>query len=226
MRFILIAIILMMGSFLIAVSDYDSGTSMILIQEEAFQYDYLLQGFSVLKIVIILYSAFLWMYGTQINHYDVYLYTRYSHRRVFLSKWIAIQIIVLLLTGFLIVEYVLVWVLYPNALQEMMILELFGVLMIFTGYYNVLFWFFSTVIKHLYGNFIPIIGYILSMITVDINMKVDDQGIIAKCIQIIYPDIVYYDNHFRFMYGGLFVFCMTLIFSSLVIHIFQKNDVF
>lgn len=214
-----------MGIFFVTTSEYKTGKSTILFQAELYNYEYVLQGFTVLKLLLLLYCVLLWIYANHITKYDVYLYSRYPHVKVFVSKFYVIVELSLVLSGFLGSLFVLVWSLYPQALAYDVIFVFFVMICLFVVFYNMLFLLFSMVVKHLYGVFIPLLGYLISMITVDMNNNTVGGGLQVNYSHILFPDIVYYENRFMFMYGGLFVFCEVVLMGYIVIHIFRKNDI-
>jgi len=215
-----------MGIFFVVMSEYKIGRSSLLFQEELYNFEYVLQGFTALKLILLSYMLFVWVYANFISKYDIYLYSRFSPFKVCSSKFLVLNLISFLMAGFLTVLFAFVWLLYPMALKTIIIVELFGYTILFVVLYNVLFFLFLVLFKHLYGLFIPLFGYLFSMISMDMNSLnvLGENGI--NYSQILFPDIVYHDNHFMFMYGGLFVFCELLFCGFIVIHIFRNNDLF
>lgn len=207
-----------------AISEYNQSDSELLINEDVLRFEYINQGMTILKVTMVFYIVFLWIYSTRWNQYDIYLMWRKNKLSIVYSRFIMLT----LLSLFLGLSYILilntVMLLYPYSIKFDMVITSILSMVLFILFYNSLCLLLERLIDHVIGLFLPLILYLVSMLigngqypeTIDIDGN--------QVIQFIAPDMLLKQNVFTFLYGELTIVILIILLLQTTYWTVSKQD--
>ncbi|QMS85713.1 hypothetical protein [Candidatus Xianfuyuplasma coldseepsis] len=198
--------------------------STILYQRQMLKFELLYQGILIIKITLMGWMTFLWVYSDYYNDYDVYLYVRDNPLKVRLAKWFVITAYTVFISVILTSILIGLLSVYPIPLSLSFVRSLVSKVVLFSMFYNTLYLLCSTWVRHISSVFVPLGLYFVGMILVDINNESKISENPANYIQLIAPDIVYLDNRIFFLFGHIVVVIVMVVLLQIVFHIFRQKD--
>lgn len=224
MRIIAITIVICYLIYLFIISQYQDTRSQVLFHQEQLQYEYILQAFIPLKLLIVFLISFGWIYATRWNQYDVFLWSHSSVIWVSLSRYIVLVEWSGLIALGCSLLYMGVYMLYPYDVAITTWLQLIGSMVVFVVYYNSLCFLFERMITHLFGLLIPLLLFLMMMIQSDVNIHSNRLDTSFDWIQLFAPDIGITTDGFGFLFGVVMVMSLALFEVIIGLWFVQKQD--
>jgi hypothetical protein len=195
--------------------------SQLSFEAEMIRFDYVLHGFTVLKLIVMMAITLGWVYGSRWNEYDVFLLLRSSPWKVHLSRAVVLWEMSLLLAFGLYALFVTGWLCLPYAIDVRLFVTMGISLAMFTWYYQAMALLFERMLRHPAGLFVPLFGYVVSLLfqdaTVEPNAPLDP----AALPQLLWPELIW-EHGFRF--GGWMVVAVGLIWLQVSWRVIQRQD--
>lgn len=207
--------------FVALIGEYDEASGWLSFHAEMVRFDYVLHGFTVLKLMVVMAITIGWVYGTRWNDYDVFLLVRASALRVHLGR----LVVLIEATGvFALAMFALFaagWWLLPYPVDVTLWLRMALFLGLFTLYYNAMAFWLERLVRHPVGLFVPLLGYVLSLLFQDATVTPDVPLDASALPQLLWPDLLW-DHAFRF--GAGMVFAIGLIWLQCTWRLIQRQD--
>ncbi len=209
MKKVFVFLIIIYLFLLVVISEKDLPMSELLFYQDNYSWEYLYFSLNIMKLLIIIYITFLYLYATKWSKYDVYLLIRASKIKVQFSRYVLLLYYGLSLKTYFLVIFGLMYTLYPYELTYVFITKLWGFLFFFVFYYSTLFFFLEIMIKGIASLFIPLLGYLIQLLFFSID-GLTEQTFFSDFIQLFVPDVT-------IRLGGIYTLYSPLILGSVSI---------
>lgn len=216
--FVLTSIVLILQSNLCTnQSDFD-------IHRKIYLDDFIYNGLNLIKIILVIYIMLSSVYAFYIGNYDGFLLNRYSRKKIVFTKLIIITCLNMIISLSLMMFYLILWRLIGIGIETDVILKLLSNFSLFLMYYTVIFSLLIIIFDNLFIIILPFIGYLLSNLSVDYGVSIKELSTTSKLVHLIFPDLLFINRSFDYIYGGIFVLSMVVTFLSLSIAVYIKKD--
>lgn len=224
MRLITVTVLMGYLGLLFLISQYEEEVSFLLYFEDLLSYEYQLQAFLSLKLLLVIMISFGWMYATRWNQYDPLLWIRSSVVTVSITRFLVLLEWSVLVGMVGTMMYLAVYQLYPYDIAVVAVVELVVSVLVFILYYNALCFLLERIIKHLFGLIIPVIFYLVVLLQTDVLLDTDKVYEPLDLIQIIVPDIAITDTGYGFLFGSIMVLSVGVLWTIIALLFVQKQD--
>jgi hypothetical protein len=224
MRLITVTLLIGYLVLLLLVSQYEEEPSYLLYFQEQLQYEYQLQAFLPLKLLLVILISFGWIYATRWNQYDPALWMRSSVLSTALSRFVVLLEWSGLVSFVGTMLYLAVYRLYPYQVTVEEAMTLILSVQLFQFYYNSLCFWLDRVIQHLFGFVIPLLLYLIVLLQTEVLLASDSPFLAVNIIQVIIPDIAILESGYGFLFGAVMIVSVAFIWLVFGIWFVQKQD--
>ncbi|AIO19304.1 hypothetical protein KQ51_01428 [Candidatus Izimaplasma bacterium HR1] len=210
-------IILLQSNLLSSLVDLD-------INRELYIKGYSYDGLNLIKIVTVLFTMLVGIYSFYISKYDVFLISRNSKTRIIISKFLTVSFISIMFSLCLVLFYSVLWVILDINVELIMIVELLLKMSLFSVYYSLLYAFLVINFNNLFIMVMPFMGYLISNLSIDYGVKIDEIERGSRIINVLFPDLIVLDGAFEYIYGSYFVLSVLAIITISTIRRYATHD--
>ncbi len=202
----------------------DKGSNLI-YNRELIVTSLLYDGFNIIKIISVLYSMLLTVYVFYLNSYDVFIVTRKSRIKVILSKVVTLLGLEVLFVMYLFLMYVIIWGLLDYNITILDVLPYLGYLLILSCYFTLMNIILIVVFSSIFIVIIPFGGYLLSNLSIDYGISVNEIEESSKLLNLFFPEVFIYHKEVFFVYSPLIVLDISILFLVLIIIKYKVDDI-
>ncbi|MFK5883323.1 MAG: hypothetical protein QM489_03170 [Candidatus Izemoplasma sp.] len=208
-------------------SNYFIDQTVLIIESEYYKNEYLFESISFIKFVIVIFSVFMSIESFIIIKYDYFLLSRISKFKFITSKLATLVLIVLTLTLILsLIMYIVSLVLTPYFFPGDVDIVLIGKLLLFGFYYTVISVLVVSYINNLFSLIIVLMGYFVSITSVDYLAVKEEVGSIVYIIQLLFIDLTNYkDIGYDFLYNELIILSFITVFLIKIVTVYLNRDI-
>lgn len=210
-------ILLLQSGILNNYTDYD-------IHRDYYLNEFLYNGTNIIKIITVMYSMLVCIYGFYISKYDVFLIGRFCRNKTIISKVSVVLWINSLFLLSLSIFYLCLWVVIDNSISVNIIYIFTFKMMLFVMYYTVLFAILIIIFENLFIIILPFVGYLVSNFSIDYGLEVQHVSSTSKLLNTIFPDLIVLNKGFEYVYGWVYVLSMFVLFTGLLFYQYKHND--
>ncbi len=224
-QLVTISLILITFLVLLVQSNVGNRPPDFLIHKAFYLTEYKYTGLNILKIISVLYSMLMCMYAFYISKYDIFLISRFSRKEIIISKIVVVLRNNLMFSIVLGVFYLCLWVMIDNNLEVNIIIYFLTKMSLFIIYFTILFSLLVIIFDNFFIIIIPFIGYLVSNLSIDYGIKMNELNATSKLLNVIFPDLIVINGGFEYVYGSIFVFSILLTNLSCILYYYTHKDI-
>lgn len=183
-------------------------------------------GFTIIKMIVLLYSMFVSIYALYISKYDVFLVGRYSKELIFSTKLSVIVFINTVLLVVLSMMYFCLLLLLGMKICVNIILLILLKSLLFMVFYTVLTSLLLVIFNNMFVSLVPLLGYFVSNLSIDYGVELSKLSTSSKILNLFFPDLIVISSSYDYVYGGVIVLCFIIIYLSLFLYISLQKDIY
>lgn len=226
--FIIILVIIIISVLVdVYFSNYYLDHTLLIIEGEYYKDEYLFESISFIKFIIVIFSVFITIESFIIVKYDYFLLSRISKFKFITSKLATLVLTVSTLTIILsLIMYIIGLVLTPYFFPRDVDIMLVGKMLLFALYYSAISVLVVSWINNLFSLIIVLMGYFVSVTSVDYLAVKENVGSGSHVIQLVFIDLVNYKEiGYDFLYNELIILSFICVFIIKSITLYLSRDI-
>ncbi len=224
MKWITIVLIVLWLLLCIYISGASNGIMTLTYEKRYYQEMYMFDGTTFLKLFLLIFILFNSLYTQVFNSYDVILCNIEEKYKVLLSKLFVMTLYNILFASILVLIFTNIWAVLPYSISFATVLSLLLYTISYTTYVTIFQTIMYMIFQHMLILLVPFIIGFISIFSIDYGTLQSDFSRTQILIQILHPDLIYFEDTFQIGLGIVPLLTNLIIITYISIKIYRKYD--